>query len=76
MPVIHPFIGGVDGFLHTADFHVVDFDAAVILPAKAFAMMLVDLLADDAAEGKKILAEHKPLMTKKEYIEKLESYFS
>ena len=38
--------------------------------------MLVDLLADDAAEGKKILAEHKPLMTKKEYIEKLESYFS
>lgn len=76
MPVIHPFIGGVDGFLHTADFHVVDFDAAVILPAKAFAMMLVDLLADDAAEGKKILAEHKPLMTKKKYIEKLESYFS
>ena len=75
MPVIHPFIGGVDGFLHTAGFHVVDFDAAVILPAKAFAMMLVDLLADGAAEGKKIVAEHKPLMTKAEYIAKLESYF-
>lgn len=76
MPVIHPFIGGVDGFLHTAGFHVVDFDAAVILPAKAFAMMLVDLLADGAAEGRKIVAEHKPLMTKAEYIAKLESYFS
>jgi len=51
-------------------------DTTVVATAKAFAMMLVDLLADDAAEGKKILAEHKPLMTKKEYIEKLESYFS
>ena len=33
LPVIHPFIGGVDGFLHTADFHVVDFKHAVLLPA-------------------------------------------
>lgn len=75
MPVIHPFIGGVDGFLHTAAFHVVDFDAAVILPAKAFAMMIVDLLADGAELGKKVKAEHKPLMTKEQYIAKLESYF-
>lgn len=75
MLVIHPFIGGTDGFLHTAGFHVVDFDAAVILPAKAFAMMIIDLLADGAELGKKIKAEHKPLMTKAEYIAKLESYF-
>lgn len=75
MPVIHPFIGGTDGFLHTAGFHVVDFDAAVILPAKAFAMTIIDLLADGAELGKKIKAEHKPLMTKAEYIAKLESYF-
>ena len=38
MPVIHPFIGGTTGLLHTKDFCVVDFDAAAILPAKTFAM--------------------------------------
>ncbi len=76
MPVIHPFIGGTDGFLHTAGFHVVDFDAAVILPAKAFAMMIVDLMADGGELAGKIKAEHKPLMTKAEYIAKMENYFS
>lgn len=76
MPVIHPFIGGVDGLLHTAGFHVVDFNAAVLLPAKTFALMLVDLLCDDAREAKAILADYKPVLTKEEYIAKLTSYFS
>ena len=76
MPVIHPFIGGTDGLLHTGGFHVVDFEAAVLLPAKAFAMMLVDLLVDDAKEAKGILADFKPILTKEEYIAKMESYFS
>ena len=76
MPVIHPFIGGNDGLLHTPDFHMVDFKAAVLLPAKAFAMMLIDLLYDDAQEAKSILADFKPLLTKEEYIAKLEGYFS
>lgn len=76
MPVIHPFIGGTDGLLHTADFKVVDFKAAVLLPAKAFAMTLIDLLYDDAAEAKAILADFKPVLTREEYIAKCESYFS
>ncbi len=76
MPVIHPFIGGTDGLLHTGAFHVVDFTAAVLLPAKAFAMMLIDLLADDAQEAKDILADFKPILTKEEYISKMEAYFS
>lgn len=75
MPVIHPFIGGTDGLLHAPDFHMVDFEAAVILPAKAFAMTLVDLLCDDAKEAKEILADFTPILTKEEYIEKLDSYF-
>ncbi len=54
---------------------MVNFDAAVILPAKAFAMMLVDLLWDDAKEAKEILADFKPILTKEEYIVKLEGYF-
>ena len=75
MPAIHPFIGGTDGLLHAPDFHMVDFNAAVILPAKAFAMMLIDLLYDDAKEAKGILAGFKPILTKEEYIAKLEGYF-
>lgn len=76
MPVIHPFIGGTTGLLHTADFKVVDFKAAVLLPAKAFAMTLIDLLYDDAAEAKAILADFKPVLTKEAYIAKCDSYFS
>lgn len=76
MPVIHPFIGGTEGLLHTGGFHVVDFNAAVILPAKAFAMMIVDLLYDDAQEAKAILADFKPILTKEEYIAKLDGYFN
>ncbi|WP_293660020.1 amidohydrolase [Phascolarctobacterium sp.] len=75
LPVIHPFIGGVDGFLHTADFHVIDFKDAVLLPAKAFAMMIIDLLADDAQLARQVKAEHRPLLTKAEYIAKLDKYF-
>lgn len=76
IPIIHPFIGGCTGILHGADFHMVDFNAAVILPAKAFAMTLVDLLYADAQEAKGILADFKPLLTKEEYIAKMESYFT
>lgn len=76
MPVIHPFIGGTNGLLHTADFHVEDYKAAVLLPAKAFAMMIVDLLYDDAKEAKAILADFKPVLTKEEYITKLDGYFN
>lgn len=75
MPAIHPFIGGTDGSLHTRDFTVTDFHAAVITPAKAFACMIVDLLDGEAACARKILAENKPLLTKEEYIAKLDSYF-
>lgn len=75
MPAIHPFIGGTDGSLHTKEFCVTDFDAAVIVPAKAFAMNIIDLLYDDAKLAKQVVSEHKPLMTKEEYIAKLDGYF-
>ncbi len=76
IPVIHPFIGGTNGLLHTADFKAVDFKAAVLLPAKAFAMTLIDLLYDDAQEAKAIINNFEPILTKEEYIKKAESYFS
>ena len=75
MPAIHPFIGGVDGALHTKEFTVTDFSAAVLTPAKAFTGMIVDLLADRGRRAHAILSKYKPLLTKEEYIAKLDSYF-
>ena len=75
MPAIHPFIGGADGGLHTKDFHCTDFEAASLLPGKAFAMNIIDLLYGEAEVAKDILATEKPLLTKEEYLAKLNSYF-
>lgn len=76
MPAIHPFIGGTDGLLHGADFKVVDFNAAALLPGKAFAGMVIDLLADNAQKAKALLDHYEPILTKDAYIKKLDSYFS
>ena len=73
MPAIHPMFGGVTGALHTRDFEVVDPELACIIPAKAMAMTIIDLLYDDAKEAKDILAHFKPVMTKEEYLSFLEN---
>lgn len=75
MPAIHPITGGMEGVLHAADARVADYNAAVVIPGKAMTGTVIDLLADGAAEAKSILSSHKPNMTKKQYIEKLNSYF-
>ena len=68
MPCIHPLLGGFSGALHSRDFRVADPEAACILPAKLMAMAVVDLLADQAAVGRRIQEEFTPLMTKQEYL--------
>jgi len=76
MPAIHPYTGGVSGALHSKDFTVHDYQAAVIVPAKIMAMTIVDLLANGATEGRDLLDGYRPLMTKQEYLETLQGYFS
>lgn len=76
MPCIHPFAGGIKGSLHSEDFRVQDPYAAIILPAKAMAMTLIDLLANKAERGKNILSRFKPVMSREEYINQLDAYFS
>jgi amidohydrolase len=76
MPVIHPYIGGVEGALHARSFRTVDYLAACVLPAKLMAMTVIDLLADGAREAQAILKDFHPLMTKAAYIQKLDSYFT
>jgi amidohydrolase len=76
IPAIHPFIGGVSGNLHTKDFKVEDYDAALILPAKLMAMTVIDLLYDNAKAAKEIIDSYEPTFkSKDEYIKFLEGCF-
>ena len=68
MPAIHPMVGGATGTGHGSDYLVQDYQLAVITAAKAMAMTVIDLLADDAAKGREVLAKYKPHMTKQEYL--------
>lgn len=73
MPAIHPFAGGATGISHGNDYLIEDYQLAVINPAKAMAMTVVDLLADGAVKAKEVLAKFKPRMTKQEYLNTMES---
>lgn len=73
IPSLHPFIGGVKGNLHTRDFRIVDPYLAYIIPAKAMALTIIDLLYDDGKLAKEIIENFKPKMSKDEYIDFLRS---
>ena len=68
MPVIHPYTKAATGSGHGTDYLVNDYEHAVINPAKAMAMTVIDLLAGEAAKAKGILANSPPRMTKKQYL--------
>ena len=69
IPVIHPFVTGTKGHLHTAGFCVTDYDAAVVLPAKLMAMSVIDLLAEGGREARRVKSEFQPRLTKQQYLE-------
>jgi amidohydrolase len=68
MPSIHPYVGGATGLGHGANYVVQDYQLAVITAAKAMAATVVDLLADGATRAGKIIGDHRPEMTRQEYL--------
>jgi amidohydrolase len=66
MPAIHPYAGGAEGTGHGADYRIADPEAAILRPAKAMAMTVLDLLAGGAARP--ILDQFRPRFTKDEYL--------
>ena len=68
MPAIHPYVGGATGLGHGNNYVVQDYGLAVVTAAKALADTVVDLLADGAEGAGQVLANHKPAMTKDEYL--------
>ena len=57
MPALHPEIAGASGPDHSKDYFITDPVMACVNSAKVQAAVLVHLLADDAAQAKRILAE-------------------
>lgn len=68
MPVVHPSHGGFAGNNHSPDWTLVDPHLAYVNPAKALAWTIVDLLGDDAAEARRVLANFKPTFSRDEYL--------
>jgi amidohydrolase len=68
VPTVHPYAGGASGAGHGADYRIDDYTRAVVNPAKALAMTVVDLLSEDARQAKQVVAEFKPRMTRAEYL--------
>ncbi len=75
MPVLHPVMAGAHGEPHSVDWHIADTDNGYVSPAKMLAMMAVDLLADDAGTGRKVLEEFTPGMSRDEYLSIQEAVF-
>ncbi|AZV58111.1 M20/M25/M40 family metallo-hydrolase [Clostridium sp. AWRP] len=74
IPSIHPYVGGVSGNLHSKEFNVEDYRAACILPAKLFAMTVIDLLVNGAEKGKDIIKNFKPKFSKEEYLKIMDEF--
>ena len=68
MPVVHPYVGGATGIGHGADYVVQDYQMAVITGAKAMVATVIDLMGDGAAEANQVVANHRPDMTSREYV--------
>src|SRR5205823_6449677 len=69
MPVLHPFAAGVSGTSHGADFAVDDYEAAAVIPAKAMALTVVDLLSNGGTRAREVQQQFQPRFTRTGYVE-------
>ncbi|MCJ7632531.1 hypothetical protein MUP77_09095 [Candidatus Bathyarchaeota archaeon] len=68
IPTTSAQVGGVMGEGHSKDFKIVDPEKQYIIPSKAMAMMVVELLNNDAAKAKEVMSVLKPKVLKKDYV--------
>ncbi|MDP2871814.1 MAG: amidohydrolase [Bacillota bacterium] len=68
MPAARITTGGVDGPGHSKDFRVTDEYAAYVVPAKVFALTIIDLLWDGAAALRAAKAAYTPVFTPDGYV--------
>lgn len=75
MPVLHPVMTGAAGTIHGKDWRIADPGAGYLAPAKALAMMAVDLLHNDAAKARQVQTDSRPSLTKAEYLAQQKALF-
>ncbi|MFN3973930.1 MAG: amidohydrolase [Dehalococcoidia bacterium] len=73
LPVLHPYAGGARGTGHGNDYLIYDYNLAVLNPAKAMAMTVIDLLSNGASRAKEVKARFRPALSKAEYLRIQES---
>ena len=68
LPTTCAYVGGVSGEGHSKEFMIVDPEMEYVTPAKAMAMIVVDLFSDGAETAKSIMSSFKPKVPKNEYL--------
>lgn len=73
IPVIHPWVGCIEGVLHGANYKISIPEVAFTKTAQALAMTIVDLLYGEAEGAQQVKANYEPVFTKEEYIRLMDS---
>ncbi len=68
LPSIQSYFAGVEGGLHSKDFCMKDKELTVLTAAKAMLCLVIELLYDGAAAGRRVKEGFKPVLTKEEYL--------
>lgn len=68
MPVVHPWVGCVDGVLHGADYALRDGEVAYTKTPQVLALTIVDLLAEGAEKAEAICQTFKPQLDRDSYV--------
>lgn len=69
VPTAGMVITAAEGTLHGRDYKTVDSNLAYVVPAKAYAMTIVDLLYGGAALAKRVIENYKPAVAKDAYLQ-------
>ena len=68
MPVVHPWVGCVNGVLHGADYALRDGEVAYTKTPQVLALTIVDLLAEGAEKAEAICQAFKPQLDRNSYV--------
>ena len=68
IPVCHPYAAGAVGSGHSKEYLITDYETAVINPAKIMAMVVIDLMSEDAKKAREVISSHRPAMKKDAYL--------
>jgi amidohydrolase len=68
MPVIHPYVAAAEGVIHGDSWRLSEPEHAYVSPAKLLALTAIDLLYDEAAAARSILADFTPRMSRDAYL--------